>query len=96
MQHRGFARTVGTDQAERLLAADLKVEAVEDLHLAVARPQLVDEDKGVVARQFRNGFLACSFCGNLLRFPCDFIHGNDGSHTPGVIAANPFRILHLH
>ena len=47
----------GADQAERLAPRDLQVEVVQDLHLAVAGAQRVDDDIRFVARKLGDALL---------------------------------------
>ena len=51
MQHGRLAGAVRPDQAERLAAADPQVEAVQNLHLAVAGVQVVDAQMRLVTGQ---------------------------------------------
>src|SRR3546814_5277446 len=53
MQHRRLAGAVRADQAERLALGDLEIEAVQDLHLAVAGAQALDADEGAAAGERR-------------------------------------------
>ena len=47
VEHGGLAGAVGADEAERLALARQEVDAVENLHAAVARVQAPDVDGGL-------------------------------------------------
>ena len=51
VQHGRLAGAVRPDQAQRLAAADTQIDAVQDLHLAIAGDEIVDRQVGLAAHQ---------------------------------------------
>jgi len=74
VQYGGLAGPVGPDQAQRLPASDQQVDAVQDLHLAVAGHQAVDGQQRIRASQLRQQFTRWPLLGESLGVAGDLVH----------------------
>ena len=90
MQDGGFAGAVRTDQTQRLSLADAQVEAVQDLHLAIAGAQIPKLEIGFALDQALNLLDRHRF-GDRLGFAVDVVDRDDGVDLAAVVAGGPAR-----
>ena len=88
MQDSGFAGAVRSDKAQRLPGAEAKVDAMQDLHGAIASDETVDGQHGRIGRQ------PCELLGSrravreLRRRALDGVDGEKAVDTAQAIAAD--------
>jgi hypothetical protein len=76
---------------ERLAPPDLEGEVVQDLHLAVTGPQVIDGQIGIAAGQRRELIGPRRVLGDLLGLPGDLLDRDHAIDTAQTIAAHPPR-----